>query len=82
MRTDYGVPEWGCYGIFALFTIAVGLLLGLVSSEGGFILASSKNQVNTCADDTTILGHTARLVSLDGPISNGPHDLPLRWSDY
>lgn len=29
MVTDYGIPEWGCYVIFAVSTIVVGLLLGV-----------------------------------------------------
>lgn len=37
---DYGLPEWGSYLIFALCTILVGALIGLVSGgkeeeEGG-----------------------------------------------
>jgi hypothetical protein len=31
MTDEYGIPEWGCYVIFALLTIVTGLLLGLVS---------------------------------------------------
>lgn len=31
MTEEYGIPEWGCYVIFALLTIVTGLLLGLVS---------------------------------------------------
>ncbi|XP_070180635.1 thioredoxin-related transmembrane protein 1-like isoform X2 [Littorina saxatilis] len=30
MTSEYGIPEWGCYIIFAIFTIIVGLLLGLI----------------------------------------------------
>ena len=32
MTEEYGIPEWGCYVIFAVLTIIVGLLLGLVST--------------------------------------------------
>ena len=31
MTTEFGIPVWGSYVIFALATILVGLLLGLVS---------------------------------------------------
>ncbi|KAK6182696.1 hypothetical protein SNE40_010320 [Patella caerulea] len=30
MTTEYGIPEWGCYLLFAIMTIILGLLLGLV----------------------------------------------------
>ncbi|XP_053386576.1 thioredoxin-related transmembrane protein 1-like [Mercenaria mercenaria] len=30
MTEEYGIPEWGCYVIFALLTIVTGLLLGLL----------------------------------------------------
>ncbi|XP_064601622.1 thioredoxin-related transmembrane protein 1-like [Liolophura sinensis] len=30
MVQDYGIPEWGCYIIFAIVTIIAGLLLGLL----------------------------------------------------
>ncbi|ESO86866.1 hypothetical protein LOTGIDRAFT_235240 [Lottia gigantea] len=30
MISDYGIPEWGCYIIFALLTIVFGLLFGLI----------------------------------------------------
>lgn len=31
MTKDYGIPEWACYVIFAIATILLGLILGLVS---------------------------------------------------
>jgi len=31
MTEDYGIPVWGSYLIFAIATIIVGLLIGLVS---------------------------------------------------
>jgi hypothetical protein len=31
MTKDYGIPEWACYVIFAIATILLGLVLGLVS---------------------------------------------------
>ncbi|KAH3712115.1 thioredoxin-related transmembrane protein 1-like [Dreissena polymorpha] len=30
MTDDYGIPEWGCYVIFAVLTIIAGLALGLL----------------------------------------------------
>ncbi|KAL4239080.1 Thioredoxin-related transmembrane protein 1 [Mactra antiquata] len=30
MTEEYGIPEWGCYVIFAVITIITGLLLGLL----------------------------------------------------
>lgn len=30
MTEEYGIPEWGCYVIFAVITIIAGLLLGLL----------------------------------------------------
>ncbi|KAK3582157.1 hypothetical protein CHS0354_033085 [Potamilus streckersoni] len=30
MSEEYGIPEWACYLIFAVFTIIVGLILGLL----------------------------------------------------
>ncbi|XP_067680652.1 thioredoxin-related transmembrane protein 1-like [Haliotis asinina] len=30
MTSEYGIPEWGCYLIFAVLTIITGLLLGLL----------------------------------------------------
>ncbi|XP_076442499.1 thioredoxin-related transmembrane protein 1-like [Babylonia areolata] len=30
MSAEYGIPEWACYILFALATIVVGLLLGLI----------------------------------------------------
>ncbi|KAK7493422.1 hypothetical protein BaRGS_00015322 [Batillaria attramentaria] len=30
LTTKYGIPEWGCYLIFAVLTIITGLLLGLI----------------------------------------------------
>ena len=30
MTDEYGIPEWGCYVLFAISTIATGLILGLV----------------------------------------------------
>lgn len=32
MTKDYGIPEWACYIIFAIATILLGLILGLVST--------------------------------------------------
>jgi len=31
MTEDYGIPVWGSYLVFAIATIIIGLLLGLVS---------------------------------------------------
>lgn len=31
MTKEYGIPEWACYVIFAIATILLGLILGLVS---------------------------------------------------
>ena len=31
MTEQYGIPEWGCYVIFAIMTILLGLFIGLVS---------------------------------------------------
>ena len=31
MTETYGIPTWVSYGLFALATIAAGLLLGIVS---------------------------------------------------
>ena len=33
MTEEYGIPVWGSYGIFAVATIIVGLLLGVVSGR-------------------------------------------------
>ena len=33
MTEEYGIPEWGCYVIFAIATIMTGLILGLVSYD-------------------------------------------------
>ena len=33
MTEEYGIPEWGCYVIFAVLTIIAGLVLGLVSQQ-------------------------------------------------
>ncbi|XP_052767749.1 thioredoxin-related transmembrane protein 1-like [Mya arenaria] len=30
MTEEYGIPEWGCYVIFALLTIVTGLVMGLI----------------------------------------------------
>ncbi|XP_021347007.1 thioredoxin-related transmembrane protein 1-like isoform X2 [Mizuhopecten yessoensis] len=30
MTSEYGIPEWACYVIFAVMTIALGLILGLL----------------------------------------------------
>ena len=30
---DYGIPYWGSYIVFALATILVGAILGLVSAQ-------------------------------------------------
>ncbi|XP_041352755.1 thioredoxin-related transmembrane protein 1-like [Gigantopelta aegis] len=30
MVSEYGIPEWGCYLIFAVMTIIAGLILGLI----------------------------------------------------
>ncbi len=32
MTEEYGIPVWGSYTIFAIATIIVGLILGLVST--------------------------------------------------
>jgi len=36
MTDDYGIPVWGSYLIFAVATIILGLLIGLVSLEACF----------------------------------------------
>lgn len=33
MTNEYGIPVWGSYIIFALATILLGLLIGLVSNR-------------------------------------------------
>ena len=56
MTEQYGIPIWVSYGVFALSTIVVGLLLGMVStrhihdikSTWKHLLSCEKNQ--TCFD--------------------------------
>jgi hypothetical protein len=33
MTEEYGIPVWGSYIMFAVFTIVMGLLFGLVSKR-------------------------------------------------
>jgi len=38
MTDDYGIPVWGSYLIFAIVTIVLGLLLGLVSKKNHLLI--------------------------------------------
>lgn len=41
MMTDYGIPVWGSYVIFAVATILLGLFIGLVSTPAYCLLCAS-----------------------------------------
>lgn len=43
MTKDYGIPEWACYVIFAIATILLGLILGLVSVYVWYLVLPTKN---------------------------------------
>lgn len=43
MTKDYGIPEWACYVIFAIATILLGLILGLVSVYVWYLVLTTKN---------------------------------------
>lgn len=46
MTKEYGIPEWACYVIFAIATILLGLILGLVSIYVGYLVLPTKKVQN------------------------------------
>lgn len=46
MTKEYGIPEWACYVIFAIATILLGLILGLVSIYVGCLVLPTKEVQN------------------------------------
>lgn len=46
MTKEYGIPEWACYVIFAIATILLGLILGLVSIYVGYLVLPTKEVPN------------------------------------
>lgn len=46
MTKEYGIPEWACYVIFAIATILLGLILGLVSIYVGYLVLHKKKVQN------------------------------------
>ncbi|XP_071163661.1 thioredoxin-related transmembrane protein 1-like [Mytilus edulis] len=64
MTEEYGIPEWGCYVIFAIATIMTGLILGLVivflcdfvfpsrpSPPSNYMYEKRKGETNKADDD-------------------------------
>lgn len=46
MTKEYGIPEWACYVIFAIATILLGLILGLVSIYVWYLVLPTKEVPN------------------------------------